>query len=424
MNRIIILTLVTTLCSARTAAHSPNLLFILTDQHRQDGVGGYGKSKVKTPNLDALARDGVRFDRAYVAQPVCSPNRASILTGLYPHAHGVTENNVPLAPKMVTLAERLAARGYDCGYFGKWHLGRDNAQGFATFPDYPNDGRGSKHYFPTADGGKRYGVEVLTEDAIAFIRRPREGAFFVMVSFYPPHPPYSVPEKYEEMYRDDYPEDRARRIYYAMCSKVDEEVGRLLSAVAEGGSDKNTLVVFTTEHGHNFERRWNDHQKRLCYDTSSLIPLLMRLPGMIPAKRTCRDLISSVDLTPTILALLGQEVPEGLHGVDLSSLARGVTGRRRDAVFLVNLPYVRDAKRGQERCVRGDRFKLILSTVRPPELYDMHADPTEEDNLWPVRSGSTEVKILEKKLSRWAVETGDQLARELLSSPRNAPTRQ
>lgn len=392
----------------------PNILFILTDQHRQDGVGAYGMPGIQTPHLDKLAGDGIRFDRAYVAQPVCSPNRASILTGLYPHSHGVVENNVPLPPQALTMSEMLGLLGYDCGYFGKWHLDRRNAQGFTTFPGYPRDGRGSNHYFPGKDNERRYAVDVITDDAIAFIKENRDTPFYAFLAYYPPHPPYSVPKKYEEMYRDLFPKDRRRRIYYGMCTKVDQQVGRLLATLDELGVAENTLVVFTSEHGHLFDHRWNDHSKRLCYDTASRIPLLMRMPGVIPKNRSTTEMISSVDLVPTIMSLLGQKPPAGLGGQDLSGMARNTATRGRDAVFIENTPYPYQPDKGLERCVRDRRWKLILSTVRAPELYDMTHDPDELNNRWEAMKDSAEVGELEDRLKSWASRTGDKLAGQLL----------
>ena len=405
------------------AQEEPNILFILTDQHRRDAIGAYGKPGVKTPHIDSLGRDGIRFDRAYVAQPVCAPNRASIQSGLYPHAHGLLENTWPLSPRIQTMAEML--EDYDCGYFGKWHLGRQHTQGFDRFPSYPGDGRGDNHYF-TIDGAKRYAVDVITDDVIGFMSEQRENPFYAFASYYPPHPPYSVPEKYEDMYRGLFPDDRRRRIYYAMATKVDEQVGRLLRTLDDLGHAENTLVVFTTEHGHFFNHRWNDHNKRLCYDTAARIPLLMRMPGVIPGGKATSELISSVDLVQTIMSLVGREVPDGLQGKDLSTLARGERDRGREAAFIENFPYIDKGETpgpypnepmwgyGEERCVRGRSWKLILSTVRPPEIYDMDEDPEETNNRWRGMRHLTEAAALTEALHEWAVRTGDNLAPKLI----------
>ncbi len=404
-----------------------NILFILTDQQRQDGIGAYGKPGVQTPHLDRLAGHGIRFDRAYVAQPVCSPSRASILTGRYPHAHGVVENAIHLPNEALTLAEMLAPQRYDCAYFGKWHLDqRDSegnelwdkvkAQGFGTVPAYPRGGRGKNHYFLDQSGIRRYAIDVITDDVIAFIKKRRESPFFAFVSYFPPHPPYAVPQSFEEMYRQQYPKDDRRRIYYGMCSKIDEQVGRILSMLEETGMSQDTLVVYTSEHGHYFEYRWNNHPKRLCYDIAARVPLIMSLPDVIPPNQATTELISSVDLVPTILGLVGQTVPEEVQGEDLSALARGVTREGRRAIFIENRP-LGQQEQGIERCVRSQKWKLILSTMRPPELYDMEHDPNERDNLWSTMRHSTQVQVLKSYLREWGEKTGDEMAFQLLEQP-------
>jgi uncharacterized sulfatase len=232
------------------------------------------------------------------------------------------------------------------------------------------------------------------------------------VSFYPPHPPYSAPAGYEDRYKDI--ENRKQRTYYAMCTKVDEKVGQLLAVLDELKVAESTLVVFTTEHGHHFDRRWNNHDKRLCYDTASRIPLLMRMPGTLPAGRNTDGMISSVDLLPTMLMLIDQPFPKGIEGQDLSPLAAGKTNTGREFVFIENIPYPFDREKGDERCVRDDRWKLILSTVREPEFYDMKQDPSETNNVWKSQKDSPAAKRLIKAMADWAKRTTDPLAPQLL----------
>lgn len=396
----------------------PNILFILSDQFRYDCLGATGNTRIHTPNIDRLAREGVLFDRAYAAQPVCSPNRSSIISGLYPHSSGVWENcsqewvdKVGLPKRVRTLSEIITPAGYDCGYFGKWHLGRRDA--FATFPEYPSDGRGDDHYFGKGES-RRYAVDVITQDAITFLKQKRTRPFYVYVSFYPPHPPYSVPPRYLERYQNL--TDAHQRAYYAMCTKVDEKVGELLASLDELGVAGDTLVVFSSDHGHNFQPRWNNHDKRLCYDTASRVPLVMRMPGVIPAGRRTQGLISSVDLVPTMLDLIGQPEPEGLQGQDLADLARGKTDRGRDYVFIENIPYPFKREKGEERCVFDGQWKLILSTHRPPELYDIMTDAAETENRWEAMKGSPLAARLMSALAQWARQTGDELTPRLLGS--------
>lgn len=388
-----------------------NVLFILTDQHRRDCVGAYGNEEVKTPNLDRIAEEGARFDRMYVTQPVCSPCRSSIWTGMYPHSSGVWENKVPLPETSKCISEMLIPEGYACGYFGKWHLGRRDA--WSIQPEYPNDGRGDNHYF--GEGEERlYGADVIAGDTVEYLKANRDRPFFAVSSWYPPHPPYSAPEEFLEMY--SHIEDHDRRVYYAMCTAVDRNAGRLLDTLDELGLAENTLVIFTTEHGHYFDHRWNHHNKRLCYDIASRIPLLMRLPGIIPAGITPNGLISSADLVPTILGFMNCDVPAQVEGVDQSMLANGSVDRIRDYVAIENIPYPFDRDKGEERCVRCNRYKLILSTHRPPELYDMHTDPDEQNNRWDGMKDSDDARRLRRYMREWAMRTNDELAPMLLES--------
>jgi len=399
----------------------PNVIFIMTDQHRQDGVGIYPGSKAITPNLDQLAQEGILFNRAYVAQPVCAPNRASMLSGLYPHSHGVLENTWSLSSRVTTTAEILGTAGYMCGYFGKWHLDRVNSHGFSIFPDYPGDGRGDDHYF-IQDGEKRYSVDVITDDVIEFIRANKNKPFYSFVSYYPPHPAYAVPEQWEQLYADIYPADEKRRIYYGMCSKVDEQIGRILQEIRNSGIEENTLVLFTSDHGHYFDKRWNNHPKRLCFDISARVPLIMRFPGKIAVGQVTDGLFSSVDLNQTIIGLTGLSQFEGLQGVDQSDFITGKEESPRDALVIENFPYPDKTETpgpykneplwsaGEERCIFDGEWKLILSTTRPPELYNLVSDSNEVINQWSAKKDMTLVKILGEKLHIWGVETGDDLA--------------
>lgn len=386
-----------------------NLLLILSDQHRYDCVGANGNSRIHTPHLDRLAAAGARFERAYVAQPVCSPNRAALLTGLYPHSSGVWENNVPLPPASLALSELLRPRGYDCGYFGKWHLGRRNA--FETIPEYPNDGRGHQHYFGEGPS-RRYSADVLTEDALAFLEKKRSAPFFACVSFYPPHPPYSVPQAYRRPYASL--RDEEVRTYYAMVTKVDEQIGLLLDRLQALELERRTLVVFTSEHGHYFRPRWNQHAKRLCYDTAARVPLILRMPGEVPSGLSFQGLFSAVDLTPTVLGLLGARQEGGFQGRDLSRSLKEGKQAGREYFFMENIPFPFRPEQGMERCVGDEEWKLILSTHRPPELLAYREDPEEVRNRYGEMKFSPALQRLLEALREWGRQTHDGLSLQLM----------
>ena len=417
-----VLLLLSALTSLAQENLPPNLLFILTDQHRRDGVGSYPESKAQTPNIDRIAKEGIRFDRAYTAQPVCAPNRAAIMSGLYPHNSGVLENTWDMNPHIRILPDLLREHGYRTGYFGKLHLGDPARDAWDVMPIYSGDGRGTKHYFEV-DGELVYQTEVITPDVIDFMKADLQKPFCAFASYYPPHPPYSVPEQYESLYRNQFPADEARRKYYAMCTAVDDAVGHLLNALDEQGMADNTLVVFTTEHGHQFDHRWNDHDKRLCYDIAARIPMLMRFTGVIPECQESDALISSIDLYPTMTGLLGLNYGEGLDGLNLSNQITKRTDKGRASLVMVNIPFINkdhnpnqpDLEKGEERCVVQGEWKLILSTVRNPELYHLRIDPTETNNRWSDSKDEPIVSELKKSLSFWAKRTRDPLAPKLLA---------
>ena len=409
--------------TGRAQSTRTNVLFILVDQQRQDGIGAYGLQTVKTPHLDKLAKAGAIFTRAYTAQPLCSPNRASLFSGLYPFNHGVRENTWELAKEIKLLPQYLKEYGYKSAYFGKWHLGDKARQAFDTFPNYPNDGRGTAHYYER-DGKRVYQTEVLSNDAIAFIREHKAHPFLAVVSMYPPHPPYSVPEKYEALFEDIFPEDEARRKYYAMGTAIDDTVGKMLKALQELGLDENTLVLYTTEHGHFFEQRWNQHNKRAAYDEAARIPLLMKYPEKIPAGQINDLLFNSVDLTPTLLGLLGIPVTKQLDGHDWSNTIAGLSGFKPGYTAFINVPYIdKQSKpyrpmleKGEERIIVYKDWKLILSTVRPPELYHLASDPEEKTNIWQLMRATPLMAELKTHFAKWANRTNDELTPELLQT--------
>jgi len=280
-----------------------------------------------------------------------------------------------------------------------------------------------------ADGVGAYGkkgiqTEVLTADAIEFIKSSKR-PFYGVVSYYPPHPPYSVPRQFEKMYEDLYPEDERRRKYYAMCTAIDESVGRLLKTLEEEGISEQTLVVFTTEHGHHFNFAYNNHEKRTCYDEAARIPLLMRFPGVIPPGQVSNALINSVDLYPTLSALLGFTVQDKIDGLNQSEFIRQRASITRDYLVIENVPFIdkttkphRPAyEKGVERCIVTDQWKLILSTLRKPELYRRGGDdPEENNNLWEQFRDLDEVRRLKSHLRSWSIKTNDPLTHSLIHS--------
>jgi arylsulfatase A-like enzyme len=362
MNRLIYLAL---LCGmhafayqATAAAERPNILLILPDQMRASAMGCDGNIEVKTPNIDRLAADGVRFKRTYANVPVCCPARAILMTATYPHINGMVANDLRLREEQVTIAEILAQAGYRTGFVGKWHLDggpRDpgfvppgpRRQGFEFWAAYECH---HKHFEPTYFRDtpeiitvRKFEPEASCDFAVEFLRsQPKDQPFFLTVQMGPPHDPYGAPEEYMRQYvpeRITPPENwrpgsetrpapaggsnrtgaafnrlaplggrEEIAAYYAAITAIDDQVGRLMKTLAELHLDENTIVLFTSDHGdmlgsHGMRR------KRKPHDESARVPGIIRWPARIPKDRVVETLFSHVDMAPTLLALAGVCVP-------------------------------------------------------------------------------------------------------------------
>ena len=310
--------------SGRSDGRPPNLLFIMTDQQRFDALGAEGNKYMHTPNLDKLSKAGVRFDRTYCAQAVCSPSRASILSGLYPHAHKVQDNiygidDVTSNPKYnmeLTWPLLMQRAGYHTAWIGKWHLGK---KGPKCFDEWHGFNSLLSHWM-----GERYASDyrsdVETDKGLDFLTRNRNRPFVLCQSFYPPHTPYTAPKKYWKYY-DDTPLQPME--YYAACSDIDMNVGRLLKRLDDLDLVDDTLIIFTSDHGDHFGKRPGGSKKRGAYDDCARIPLIVRYPDLFRGGGVRNELISNVDLMPTILDIAGLSVPDGLHGSSLIPLMQG-----------------------------------------------------------------------------------------------------
>ncbi|MCC6489848.1 MAG: sulfatase-like hydrolase/transferase [Candidatus Hydrogenedentes bacterium] len=429
----------------------PNVLFINTDQQRTDTLRCYGNTHVQTPHLDSLAASGALFASCYVTQPVCSPCRSSMVTGLFPNATSVVENNIPLPPDLFAWPRALHDAGYRTAYFGKWHLGVE------PVPDYFDVWRGFhtgwKHFIeeepffaapgesdsafreriagdpPVVAEGKsvigRYRPDVETDSALEFIGENQSRPFACWLSFYPPHTPKEAPEENIALYRDDIqPEEQA--IYHAMVNRLDWNVGRVLTRLEELGLREKTLIVFTSDHGENFPYRWNDHHKRLCYDQSAHVPLLISMPGQVQQGVRISSVVSIADLCPTILDVCRMDSPAGLHGDSLKPLLTGDASGWRDDAFIQNSPYKGSGKEGggeekpgkdpnmRERCLVTREWKLILNTSRPPELYDRRSTEPDTHNMFGQEETKAATRMLAKRMREWSEKTGDGMARQLV----------
>ena len=431
------LSVATTALSLR-AAQPRNIVFILTDDHRFDAVGFMGHPFLETPNLDALARQGAHLRNAFVTTSLCSPSRASILTGLYTHRHGVVDNSSSLRPDIGLFPQLLQGAGYVTGFFGKWHMGGDSScsqRGFNKWVSF----RGQGEYWPDRRGTaakagppnqinvdgtwvpqKGYITDELTDYAVDWIRRiPREKPFFLYLSHKAAHGICVPADRHAGRYKDkrlpipasrlkhehapmwvqnqrnswhgiDFPYHNAdpaawEAEYQHYCETllaVDESVGRLLDELRARGQLDETLVVYMGDNGFSF----GDHgliDKRTAYEWSMRVPLIARCPAAIPAGKTITPMVANIDLAPTLFEAAGVVPPAELDGRSFWPLLRGET-----VAWRTDLLYEYYWTRGFPQtptlhALRTDRYKYVRvdGLWDLDEFYDLQEDPGETRNL-------------------------------------------
>lgn len=393
----------------------PNILFIIADQWRAQAFGFAGDPNVKTPHLDRFEKQCVNFTQAVAGMPVCSPTRASLLTGQRPQTHGIFINDVPLSTNAVTLPKVLKAAGYDTGCIGKWHVDghgsrsafipRERRQGF----DYWKVLECTHAYnnsFYYADGPEKlkwdgYDAFAQTRDAQNYLReRAKAGRpFLLWLSWGPPHNPYeTAPAKYRAMYSPEkiqfhpnVPEsarEQARKElvgYYAHCTALDDAFADLLRTLDETGLATNTIVVFTSDHG---DMLWSQNQQRKQrpWEESARVPMLFRVPASLGVKpHRSSATMNTEDVMPTLLGLCGAAVPKSVEGFDFTGAMRGGADPSGGATILRCISPFGEftRKRGgkEYRAVRTAKHTYVSDLDGPWLLYDNVADPYQSTNL-------------------------------------------
>lgn len=443
---------VSALSSKPNGPQRPNILFLMTDQQRADTV--MPDHPCLTPNLDDLAAQGVRFTRAYTPNAICSPARASLMTGLYPSQHGMVDvtHNVPayraeLRENVTMWSHRLQESGYRIGYFGKWHVERkqelsafgmaeyelNHSQGYKSYrqslglserryafrKDLAADGYDTRilygAYDEPAEAAEPY---YLYSRGIDFIRSQegRTEPWAAVISVLEPHDPYVAPNAYVEKYdidaielpatlRDDLTgkpgilhrlqsvwrglSDREVReaiaCYYAMCSLIDDQVGRVVQALKESGQWENTIIVYTTDHGDMLGAHGLFMKGVTAYEDVYRIPLIVSGPVVARPGRECAAIVNLVDLAPTLTELTGSAPIEEAAGRSLVPLLRDPEeADAAGASEVWNEGYAEF--HGQrlaytQRLVWHGRYKYIFNGFDLDELYDLQADPLETANL-------------------------------------------
>ncbi len=388
----------------------PNILLIISDQFRADALACAGNSFTVTPNLDALARGGVHFTNAYCPQALCTPCRGALLTGVFPHTNKLDHNlyNVANAFKMPEFdllpnwPALLRKAGYYTGYIGKWHLGDDDPGLFDYWAGYNS----LKPHWTGKNFESEYRTDVECAEAMKFLDANRAKPFALTVSWYPPHTPYVPPKKYSEMYQTKGVEHAA---YYGAVTAVDAAAGRLLGHLKSLGLERDTLVIFTSDHGETFAQRPGSTNKTVCYDESAKVPMLIRWPARLPVGLRFEGGVSNLDLMPTMLEAAGIARPARLQGRSrlLQMLARD-TGWK-EPVFMENITQKKvEGEFVTERAVRTARWKLILRSHTADELFDLETDPGERTNL--AAAQKERVRELAGLLRAWGERTGDAVS--------------
>lgn len=369
----------------------PNIILLMSDQQRWDTLGCNGNCFTQTPNLDELAAGGVRCINSFTPYPVCTPARATMWTGVFPHQHGVTMNVYEISDALAefshekrTLFESMQAAGYTTAYFGKWHLGEDQPAYMDVWEGWNS---GVTHWVDGEIDGV-YRPDLQTDQLIEFMRgQVNAGKPFLAVNgYYPPHNRYTAPKRFYEPYRG---KGILRAGYYAAVSNLDYNVGRIVAALDELGLRENTILVYYSDHGEHFYYRDLATAKFACHEDAIRVPFIISGPGIIPQGLELHEYIGLEDLMPTVLEWAGVEVPDHLHGRSLVPLLNGQTGEDlgwRESYYVQNR-----LKRDNvmQRAIRTDRWKLILSESRNLRgyavdgyLYDLENDPEEELNLY------------------------------------------
>jgi arylsulfatase A-like enzyme/tetratricopeptide (TPR) repeat protein len=358
-----------------TTAKGFNLLLVTIDTVRADHVGVWGYRGAETPNVDKLAKEGVRFADVSSPVPLTGPSHASILTGLLPQHHGLRNNGAEkLADTTPTMATRLSGAGYRTGAFVAAFV-LDHRFGFSHGFDTYDD---EIPFDPSAGLDAKRPGRIVVDHALAWLGTSSTKPFFAWVHLYDAHAPYEPPEAYRTLFPD--------RPYDGEIAEVDFEIGRLLDWLQQSGQASRTIVAVAGDHGEALGEHGELTHGLLLYQCSLHVPVIIRAPGVLPARSVVATPLSLVDVAPTILDLLAITVPAGQAGVDGHDLAAALATGREPAPedIYAESRYAATFGWSPIAVLRRGSLKYIASPH--PELYDVSRDPTEEHNLLPARS--------------------------------------
>lgn len=441
------------------AAQPPNVVFVLVDDLRWDEIGAAGHPSVQTPHIDRLAREGARFRNAFVTTPLCSPSRASFLTGQYARTHGITDNTNRSAAshRLTTFPLLLQRAGYETAFVGKWHMGNDDSArpGFDTWVSFKGQGQ---YLDPEITEGDRtapvsgYITDILNDRAVTFVRRARSNPFLLYLSHKAVHPNIrqrddgSVEAIDGEMF---VPAERHRGLFAnakvprrpnfgkppvdkpALMRKigdlpplgpgtatddatvlgrqralaaVDDGVGQIVKALEERGQLRNTLIIFAGDNGYFYGEHGLNDERRLAYEESARIPIVAWFPSIIPKAIAPEQLVLNIDIAPTVLELAGIPRPQEIEGRSLLPLFRGARPTWRSSFvieYYTDTVFPRVLDMGYQS-VRTERWKYIRyrELHGMDELYDLRADPYELRNVIGESAHRAQLQQLQRELDQ------------------------
>ena len=442
-----------------SAAQPPNVVFVLVDDLRWDELGAAGNTGVRTPHIDRLAREGALFRNAFVTTPLCSPSRASFLTGQYARTHGIVDNTNRAAAshRLATFPLLLQRAGYETAFVGKWHMGNDDSArpGFDTWVSFKGQGQ---YLNPEITEGDRtapvrgYITDILNDRALAFIRKSRSKPFLLYLSHKAVHPNIrqlddgSVVPIDGEMF---VPAERHRGLFantkvprrpnfgkppldkpalmrpigklpplgpatatddatvlgrQRALAAVDDGVGQIVKALEEQGQLANTLIIFAGDNGYFYGEHGLNDERRLAYEESARIPIVARFPRLIPAGSTPEQLVLNIDIAPTVLEAAGITRPAEIEGRSLVPLFRRTRAPWRSSFvieYFTDTVFPRVLNMGYQS-VRTERWKYIRyrELQGMDELYDLGVDPYELRNVIGDAPNRAQLQQLRAELDR------------------------
>ena len=425
----------------------PNVILIISDQFRWDCLGANGLNPLNlTPNLDAMANQGVNFASAITNQPVCAPSRACLFTSLYTTRHGVWRNGIALPAQLLTLATVFRQAGYTANYIGKWHLGLPGVPGavaleyrggFSDFWEGCNELELTSHPYEGLiwDGDGRpiqfknqYRVDFLTDRVIRFLREKKTTPFFLVISYLEPHfqndcACFVAPTGYADRYRNSFvpadlkffPGDWASQLpdYYGCIARVDENVGKLRSELTTLSLSDTTVLAFVSDHGCHFRTR-NAEYKRSGHEASIHIPMVMAGPGFNRAL-SINELVSQIDVAPTLLDACHIATPPSFQGRSLMPLLERKTDGWANEVFI----QISESMTG--RALRTPEWAYVVvqldgksqassAQYEEYQLYNLLSDPHELLNLAGRRETREISVVLRERLRKKMLDAGDEMA--------------